>query len=152
VEHGLDLWAGTATSALHLAYITLVMDVISTRFQPRARAPNYLDREQNGVSEDSGNDCELTALPSNDSHLSPSADTNAAESLNRRKFQRTAAARTDAADETFRKPTLPASATRTSTDQRPQLHHRRRSTLRDIPRVPSGPREFPSPSRRFEQT
>ncbi|KJX97075.1 hypothetical protein TI39_contig562g00016 [Zymoseptoria brevis] len=133
VEYGVDFWVGSATPPIapertaSATQLLLDMDIISTRFQHRARAPNYLDREQNGALEDSGND---------------------SESLNRRKFQRTAAARKDASDETFRKPTLPASATRTTTDQRPSLHHRRRSTLRDTPRVPSGPREFPSPGRR----
>lgn len=80
---------------------------------------------------------------------SPSnADLCLAESLIRRKFQRTNAVEVDGSDETFRKPSIPASATRVSTEQRPSFTHRRRSTLRDNARVPSGPREPPSPAKR----
>ncbi|KAH9826168.1 Dual specificity protein kinase pom1 [Teratosphaeria destructans] len=97
------------------------MDV-ATRYQPRVRAPSYLERERNAVSEDdAGVDSE------------------------RRKFQRTQATESDASN-TFRKPSIPASATRQQAggEQRQNNGHRRKSTLRENVRVPSGPREFPS--------
>lgn len=79
-----------------------------------------------------------------------STNNEVAESLVRRKFQRTTS-NANAADDTFRKPSLPASASRPQTEQRSGInHHRRRSTLRDQIRVPSGPREFPSPGRRYD--
>ncbi|KAF7195564.1 DYRK-family kinase pom1 [Pseudocercospora fuligena] len=108
------------------------MDV-ATRFQPRPRTgSSYLERERNasgsnGPAEGSGSE---------------------SESLIRRKFQRTTAADADTTDHTFRKPALPASATRPPADHKPSFSHRRRSTLRENVRVPSGPREFPSPGKR----
>jgi len=75
----------------------------------------------------------------------------ASETHAHRKIQRTT---TDAdASHTFRKPSLPASATRqppSGLENRPGLSQsqRRRSTLRENVRVPSGPRELPSPGRR----
>ncbi|KAK4506816.1 hypothetical protein PRZ48_000549 [Zasmidium cellare] len=118
------------------------MDTAS-RFHLRGQAQPYLDRERNGVPDDSGNECELAR----EYHDVQSTDNRAAESLIRRKFQRT---NTDATnhDDTFRKPSIPASASRPQPDQRSGFsHHRRRSTLRENARVPSGPREFPSPGK-----
>ncbi|KAK3066025.1 serine/threonine protein kinase, CMGC, dual-specificity, partial [Teratosphaeriaceae sp. CCFEE 6253] len=105
------------------------MDV-ATRFQPRARAQSFLDRERNAMPDDSEGD-----------------STN--ESTTRRKFQRTAPAESDTATTaTFRKPSVPASASRPAgLEPRPSLSNRRRSTLRENVRVPSGPREFPSPGK-----
>lgn len=83
-------------------------------------------------------------------------DPTASESTTRRKYQRTAAL-TDAepAPAAFRRPTLPASATRPAggasggVERRPSITTRRRSTLRENVRLPSGPREFPSPGKRY---
>ncbi|KAM3418721.1 hypothetical protein BST61_g4696 [Cercospora zeina] len=101
------------------------MDV-ATRFQPRAQTGSYLDQQQNAPPDDSGTE---------------------SESLVRRKFQRTTG--DESSTETFRKPTIPASASRAHPERKSSFTHRRRSTLRDNARVPSGPREYPgSPGRR----
>ncbi|KAF2722508.1 hypothetical protein K431DRAFT_319676 [Polychaeton citri CBS 116435] len=112
------------------------MDV-TTRLQIRARAQSYAERAKPGLTtndEGSGNE-------------------SASESVARRKFQRTAAEQqaTDTPS-TFRKPSFPASATRQAPMQvtggsapARTAHQRRRSTLRENTRVPSGPREYPSP-------
>ncbi|CAK4031231.1 Dual specificity kinase pom1 [Lecanosticta acicola] len=126
------------------------MDVAS-RLYPRARTQSYLDQERNnnlGMTEDSGTECEMH-YNMDPKRTQPVTDQVAAsESLIRRKFQRTTSDE-NTNDEAFRKPSLPASATRPSAEQRPVLgHHRRRSTLRENARVPSGPREFPSPGKR----
>lgn len=123
------------------------MDTAS-RFHIRGQAQPYLDRERNGVPDDSGNECEKEH---NYHRLRRrrSTDSEAAESLIRRKFQRTTTDATNNND-TFRKPSIPASASRPQADQRAGFsHHRRRSTLRENARVPSGPREFPSPGKRY---
>ncbi|KAK4556968.1 serine/threonine protein kinase, CMGC, dual-specificity [Recurvomyces mirabilis] len=104
------------------------MDV-ATRFQTRIRAQAYLDNERNAMPDDSEGDL--------------------SEPATRRKFQRTTATDSDS-NNGFRKPSLPASATRpTGLEHRPSLTNRRRSTLRENVRVPSGPREFPSPGKRM---
>jgi len=122
---------------------------IATRFQPRVRAQSYLDRERNAMphDNDSGGECTL-AYPSRGRGgyiLTPET----AETLSRRKFQRTAP---DAdTSNTFRKPSIPASATRQAKlEHGPSVSQRRKSTLRENVRVPSGPREFPSPGKRYE--
>ncbi|KAK5136520.1 hypothetical protein LTR08_002864 [Meristemomyces frigidus] len=107
------------------------MTDMATRFQPRVRAQSYLDREREreraAVPEDSEGD---------------------AESRPRRKFQATADT-----EPTFRKPSIPASAMRPAgLEPRPSLSSRRRSTLRENVRVPTGPREFPSPGKRCVST
>ncbi|TKA36135.1 hypothetical protein B0A54_13074 [Friedmanniomyces endolithicus] len=102
----------------------------ATRFQPRARAQSFLDRERDNMPDDSEGD--------------------SSESVARRIYQRTAP---DSASNTFRKPSLPASASRPAgLDRRPSLSNRRKSTLRENIRVPSGPREFPSPGKRLGST
>lgn len=123
------------------------MDTAS-RFHIRGQAQPYLDRERNSVPDDLGNECEMKHDPQSLRRLR-STDSQAAESLIRRKFQRTTADATNN-DDTFRKPSIPASASRPQADQRAGFgHHRRRSTLRENARVPSGPREFPSPGKRY---
>lgn len=122
---------------------------IATRFQPRVRAQSYLDRERGLLPDDSGGegtsdqplDAERSVVQGGrDSVLTPSA----AEARSRRKFQRTAPEDSTA---TFRKPALPASATRPLAE-RPGLAGRRRSMLREN-RVPSGPRPLDfSPGKR----
>ncbi|KXT12148.1 hypothetical protein AC579_10388 [Pseudocercospora musae] len=108
------------------------MDV-ATRFQSAPRTTSsYLERERNA----------------NASNAPAEGSGSESESLIRRKFQRTTAADADTTDHTFRKPALPASATRPPADHKPTFSHRRRSTLRENVRVPSGPREFPSPGKR----
>ena len=126
------------------------MDVAAARYQPRARAQSFLDRENGApATEDSGPECKpvTSAKGYNNSALTSKI----AESQTRRKFQRTAANPEDG--EGFRKPSIPASATRRPVvDRRPSDSARRRSThLRDGMRVPSGPREFPggSPGKRY---
>ncbi|TKA56779.1 hypothetical protein B0A55_13337, partial [Friedmanniomyces simplex] len=102
----------------------------ATRYQPRVRTQSFLDRERNDMPDDSEGD--------------------SSESIARRKYQRTAP---DSDNTTFRKPSLPASASRPpGLDRRPSLSNRRRSTLRENVRVPSGPREFPSPGKRLGST
>ncbi|KAK0864750.1 serine/threonine protein kinase, CMGC, dual-specificity [Friedmanniomyces endolithicus] len=102
----------------------------ATRFQPRVRAQSFLDRERDNMPDDSEGD--------------------SSESVARRKYQRTAP---DSDSNTFRKPSLPASASRPAgLDRRPSLSNRRKSTLRENIRVPSGPREFPSPGKRLGST
>lgn len=121
------------------------MDV-DARYNTRLRAQTHLHKGILGVQDDSGGECEL------DRHrIRPAAgiltDGEAESNLVRRKFARTS---TDPAetDTTFRKPSLPASATRPAgLEHRPSLNQRRRSTLRENVRVPSGPRDFPSPSK-----
>ncbi|PPJ60378.1 hypothetical protein CBER1_11150 [Cercospora berteroae] len=101
------------------------MDV-ATRYQPRVRTGSYLDQQRNVQPDDSGTE---------------------SESLVRRKFQRTTG--DESSNETFRKPSIPASASRAQSEQKSNFTHRRRSTLRDNARVPSGPREYPgSPGKR----
>ncbi|KAK5116973.1 hypothetical protein LTR62_006694 [Meristemomyces frigidus] len=105
------------------------MDV-ATRLQTRVRAQSYLDMERNAMPDDSEGD--------------------STESRTRRKFQRTIAADSDSNNNNgFRKPSIPASATRPAgLEHRPSLVNRRRSTFRENVRVPSGPREFPNPGKR----
>lgn len=155
---------------------------IATRFQPRARGQtqSYLEKERNGNAlpqEDSGGECMLTRIPSFTSpsppcyastahpHADPSASRAATDSISnhrRAKFPRTATGTTtdphETADTTnpFRKPSLPASATRQAGQGQGQggMEHqssvrnrnRRRSTMRENARVPSGPRQFPGRS------
>lgn len=129
------------------------MDVAAARYQPQARmrAQPVLDRDANvPAADDSGPECRpLTAstLPKNGALTSKTA-----ESLTRRKFQRTATQPSD--HEHFRKPSIPASATRRIADRRPSDSARRRSiNPREGMRVPSGPRELPgSPGKRYAQT
>lgn len=124
------------------------MDTAS-RFHTRGQAHPYLDRERNGVPDDSGNECEL-ARHRHGLLVLQSTDSPAAESLLRRKFQRTTT-EPNTTDDTFRKPSIPASASRPQPTQRTSFsHHRRRSTLRENARVPSGPRDFPSPGKRYD--
>lgn len=124
---------------------------IASRFQPgRQRAPAYLDRNGN-AAEDSGTECMDTQNIAGQKRDRPT-DNTAAESFIRRKFQRTNAEATNPNDNTFRKPSIPASASRPQqAEQRTSFsHNRRRSTaLRENVRVPSGPREFPSPHKRY---
>lgn len=77
-------------------------------------------------------------------------DDELAESLARRKFQRTVGDESSKDTSTFRKPTIPASASRPQQpEQKSSFSHRRRSTLRENVRVPSGPRDYPgSPGKR----
>lgn len=127
------------------------MDV-AMRLHPRERGDSYLNRQRDPAPDDSGTDCKSpTADTLLDSPVFAPANNRAAESLVRRKFQRTAndGEQTNA---TFRKPTQPASASapRPSLENRPSFsHHRRRSALREHTRVPSGPRDFPGSSRRY---
>jgi dual specificity tyrosine-phosphorylation-regulated kinase 2/3/4 len=130
------------------------MDVAATRYQPRNRAQSYLDRE-NGTpaTEDSGPECKPATSMLAKGYNSGALTSKTAESQTRRKFQRTAPNPEDG--EGFRKPSIPASATRRPVvDRRPSdsASARRRSThLREGMRVPSGPREFPggSPGKRY---
>ncbi|KAK5760522.1 serine/threonine protein kinase, CMGC, dual-specificity [Elasticomyces elasticus] len=107
----------------------------ATRWQPRARAESFLRAEREVMPDDSEGD-------STDSR-----------NTRQSKYQRTVATTaTDSEQPTFRKPSLPASATRTL-EHRPSLSTRRRqSTLRENVRVPSRPREFPSPGKRLAST
>jgi dual specificity tyrosine-phosphorylation-regulated kinase 2/3/4 len=133
------------------------MDVAATRYQPRNRAQSYLDRE-NGTpaTEDSGPECKPVTSMLAKGYNNGALTSKTAESQTRRKFQRTAANPEDG--EGFRKPSIPASATRRPVvDRRPSdsASARRRSThLREGMRVPSGPREFPggSPGKRYART
>ena len=122
----------------------------ATRYQPRLRAQSYLDRERNSMPhDDSGTESEHTA-PYAAIRPPQSLTYEPAESLPRRKFQRTAP-ETDTND-TFRKPLIPASAMRAVPDRRPSVTNARRrsTTMRENMRVPSGPREYPggSPGKR----
>lgn len=118
------------------------MDV-ATRYQPRVRTGSYLDQQRNVQPEDSGTECEGEQYHTSDA----ATDDEPAESLVRRKFQRTTG--DESSNETFRKPSIPASASRAQAEQKSNFTHRRRSTLRDNARVPSGPREYPgSPGKR----
>lgn len=123
---------------------------IATRYQPRLRAQSYLDRERNNMPhDDSGTESEHIA-PHTVSRQPQSLIHEPAESLPRRKFQRTAP-ESDSND-TFRKPSIPASAMRAVPDRRPSVTNARRrsTTMRENMRVPSGPREYPggSPGKR----
>ena len=122
---------------------------IAARSQPRARLESYPQREANGLSDESGSAGKLihesfSTVCRHGLTLPP------AESSVRRKLQRTAPDPPDNTEATFRKPYLPASATRPDPEHRASFNYRRRSTLRDGMRVPSGPREFPSPGKRYE--
>jgi hypothetical protein len=123
------------------------MDVAAPRYQPRARAQPYQDRDNNGApaADDSG--AEGKPVTSAKVHVNGALTPKTAESLTRRKFQRTAA--NPDSDGGFRKPSIPASATRrTVVDRRPS--EGARINLREGMRVPSGPREFPgSPGKRY---
>lgn len=128
------------------------MDVAAPRYQPRARAQPYQDREPNGAptADDSGAECKLDG--SAKVHVNGALTSKTAESLTRRKFQRTAT--NPDGDGGLRKPSIPASASatrRTVVDRRPSEGARKRNiNLRDGMRVPSGPREFPgSPGKRY---
>lgn len=128
---------------------------IATRFQPRPRGTSYLDQPGAGLSEDTSTEGE------NYHHHHRVADAPATartehelvDPLARRnpKFQRTPSGDDSHKDASaFRKPTIPASASRPQTEQPSGLSHRRRSTLRENVRVPSGPREYPgSPGKRY---
>nr|POF11572.1 dual specificity protein kinase pom1 [Quercus suber] len=103
----------------------------ATRYPTRGRAAaTYLDRTHE--RSESG-----SSRPTDDSGAE-------SDSVNRRKFQR---AHADENNEGFRRPMLPASVTRGH--PQPPLANRRRSTLRENVRVPSGPREYPSPGKRL---
>ncbi|KAI7503434.1 kinase-like protein [Hortaea werneckii] len=110
---------------------------IATRLQPRARAQGHLNREKNSAPhDDSGGE---------------SADSLANQRA--AKYARTGNA-TDTADvHAFRKPSAPASATKApgqGGERNPSITTRRKPTLRENVRVPSGPRELPrSPSKRI---
>ena len=134
------------------------MDVAAPRYQPRARAQPYQDRDSNNnntngaaAADDSGPECKLRT--SAKVHVNGALTSKTAESLTRRKFQRTAT--NPDGDGGFRKPSIPASATRrTLVDRRPSEGARKRNiNLREGMRVPSGPRDFPSsPGKRYAQT
>jgi len=121
---------------------------------PRARAQPYQQYRDNNaapITDDSGPECKLGV--SAKVHVNGALTTKTAESLTRRKFQRTAT--NPDSDGGFRKPSIPASATRRPVaDRRPSDGARKRNTsLREGMRVPSGPREFPgSPGKRYAQT
>lgn len=123
------------------------MDV-EARYNTRFRTQGQLHRGMHAGQDDSGGECESPVHPERAALGRALTDHVPAESnLVRRKFQRTATDPTDT-DTTFRKPSLPASATRAAgLEHRPSLSQRRRSTLRENVRVPSGPRDFPSPSK-----
>lgn len=126
------------------------MDVAASRHQPRVRAQPYQDRDNNGppAADDSGAEGKLGA--SAKVHVNGALTSKTAESLTRRKFQRTAT--NPDGDGSFRKPSIPASATRrTVVDRRPSEGARKRNiNLREGMRVPSGPRDFPgSPGKRY---
>jgi hypothetical protein len=129
------------------------MDVAAPRYQPRARAQPYQERDNNGApsADESGAECKLVA--SAKLHVNVALTSKTAESLTRRKFQRTAT--NPDGDGGFRKPSIPASATRrTVVDRRPSEGARRRNmNFREGMRVPSGPRDFPgSPGKRYAYT
>lgn len=127
------------------------MDV-AARYQPRVRAQTYLDREPNApTAEDSGPECKPHASDLANQMIG-ALTSETAESLTRRKFQRTA--NNPDSNEHFRKPSVPASATRRLGERRPSESARRRSVnQREGMRVPSGPREFPgSPGKRYART
>ncbi|KAI5369297.1 Putative serine/threonine-protein kinase, active [Septoria linicola] len=115
------------------------MDV-ATRFQPRVRAGTHLEQQQQQQRNNNVGGGGAAAVPDDSGTES--------ESLGRRKFQRTTGADSGSND-TFRKPTIPASASKLQADPKSSFTHRRRSTLRENVRVPSGPREYPgSPGKR----
>ena len=131
------------------------MDVAAPRYQPRARAQPYQQDGDNnaapGTTDDSGAECKLVV--SAKVHVNGALTSKTAESLTRRKFQRTAT--NPDGDGGFRKPSIPASVTRRPlTDRRPSDGARKRNiSLREGMRVPSGPRDFPSsPGKRYAQT
>ncbi|KAK3700735.1 serine/threonine protein kinase, CMGC, dual-specificity [Vermiconidia calcicola] len=104
------------------------MDV-ATRYQPRQRTASYRDMDGNTLPEDSSGESESNPV--------------------RRKFQRTTTdpeGTTSATQQGFRKPSLPASATRAAgVEHRPSFSQRRKSNFRgENVRVPSGPREYPT--------
>jgi len=95
----------------------------------------------------------VSSIVSANVHANGPLTTKTAESLTRRKFQRTAT--NPDGDGGFRKPSIPASVTRRPlTDRRPSDGARKRNiSLREGMRVPSGPRDFPgSPGKRYAQT
>ena len=95
----------------------------------------------------------VSSIVSANVHANGPLTTKTAESLTRRKFQRTAT--NPDGDGGFRKPSIPASVTRRPlTDRRPSDGARKRNTsLREGMRQPSGPRDFPgSPGKRYAQT
>lgn len=121
---------------------------IATRYQPRPRGTSYLDQQRAALPDDSGTECEDYRHMSD---ATASTDNELAESLARRKFQRTVGGDDSSMDtSTFRKPTMPASASRPQQpEQKSSFSHRRRSTLRENVRVPSGPRDYSgSPAKR----
>lgn len=129
------------------------MDV-AARYQPRARPDAYnSSRERNVLPDDSGAECELPPSESRRKEESRTDVSNPAESLTRRKFQRTTPAEAD--EHEFRRPAIPASATasasRVAADRRASIGVRRKSLAqREGMRVPSGPREYPgSPGKRY---
>ncbi|KAK5170405.1 serine/threonine protein kinase, CMGC, dual-specificity [Saxophila tyrrhenica] len=96
----------------------------ATRYPIRERAGSYRDMDGQAMPEDSGGESESNVV--------------------RRKFQRTTTDPEATSNQGFRKPSVPASAMRGNPERAPSLNQRRKSTLRDNIRVPSGPREYPT--------
>ncbi|GAB7352352.1 hypothetical protein MBLNU459_g2793t1 [Dothideomycetes sp. NU459] len=133
---------------------------VAPRLHPRDRISPYQTPDRHSQTDDSGADSEPISTPPGHAHRmflaarhAAVADTAAtpAESRARRKFQRATNTAGDNDSFSFRKPSLPASATRPAVDaKQPSMSHRRKSTLKDSRGGGLlGPRPLDSPSKRI---